>query len=139
MGFVYPNRLVYLYIRLIHKPKIQILIGLYYNLDWRAEALPDNAVYTHPASPNFGKHWMKEPISFAKVKLCNYRNILSEYPIAENETENKNKIMLNSLHKYEPKLHIVKVVTLPNGEKEDCLMKMVRFPMYELIAYFHKF
>ena len=101
--------------------------------------MPDNAVYTHPASPNFGKHWMKEPISFAKVKLCNYRNILSEYPIAENETENKNKIMLNSLHKYEPKLHIVKVVTLPNGEKEDCLMKMVSFPMYELITCFYKF
>ena len=82
---------------------------------------------------------MKEPISFAKVKLCNYRNILSEYPIAENETENKNKIMLNSLHKYEPKLHIVKVVTLPNGEKEDCLMKMVSFPMYELITCFYEF
>ena len=82
---------------------------------------------------------MKEPISFAKVKLCNYRNILSEYPIAENETENKSKIMLNSLHKYEPKLHIVKVVTLPNGEKEDCLMKMVSFPMYELITCFHEF
>ena len=97
--------------------------------------MPDNAVYTHPASPNFGKNWMKEPISFAKVKLCNYRNILSDYPIAEN----KNKIMLNSLHKYEPKLHIVKVVTLPNGEKEDCLMKMVSFPMYELITCFHKF
>ena len=82
---------------------------------------------------------MKEPISFAKVKLCNYRNILSEYPIAENETENKNKIMLNSLHKYEPKLHIVKVVTLRNGEKEDCLMKMVSFPMYELITCFYEF
>ena len=97
--------------------------------------MPDNAVYTHPASPNFGKHWMKEPISFAKVKLWNYRNILSDYPIAEN----KNKIMLNSLHKYEPKLHIVKVVTLTNGEKEDCLMKMVSFPMYELITCFHEF
>ena len=97
--------------------------------------MPDNAVYTHPASPNFGKHWMKEPISFAKVKLSNYPNKLSEYPIAEN----KNKIMLNSLHKYEPKLHIVKVVTLSNGEKEDCLMKMVSFPMYELITCFHEF
>ena len=90
--------------------------------------MPDNAVYTHPASPNFGKHWMKEPISFAKVKLCNYRNILSEYPIAKNDTENKNKIMLNSLHKYEPRLHIMKTVTLANGETEDRPIKMVRFP-----------
>lgn len=29
------------------------------------------AVYVHPDSPNFGSHWMKEAISFSKVKLTN--------------------------------------------------------------------
>ena len=29
------------------------------------------SVYVHPDSPNFGAHWMKEPVSFGKVKLSN--------------------------------------------------------------------
>jgi len=32
------------------------------------------SVYVHPDSPNFGAHWMKEPISFGKVKLSNKLN-----------------------------------------------------------------
>lgn len=41
---------------------------------------------------------MKEPISFAKVKLTNKSN-------------GNGQIMLNSLHKYEPRVHLVKVGT----------------------------
>lgn len=41
---------------------------------------------------------MKEPISFAKVKLTN-------------KTNGNGQIMLNSLHKYEPRVHLVKVGT----------------------------
>lgn len=40
----------------------------------KAEAPPSNPIYVHPESPNFGAHWMKEPISFAKVKLTNKTN-----------------------------------------------------------------
>lgn len=40
----------------------------------KAEVPPSNAIYIHPESPNFGAHWMKEPISFAKVKLTNKTN-----------------------------------------------------------------
>lgn len=50
----------------------------------------------HPESPNFGAHWMKEPISFAKVKLTNKAN-------------GNGQIMLNSLHKYEPRILLMKV------------------------------
>lgn len=50
----------------------------------------------HPESPNFGAHWMKEPISFAKVKLTNKAN-------------GSGQIMLNSLHKYEPRILLVRV------------------------------
>ncbi|VVC99432.1 unnamed protein product, partial [Leptidea sinapis] len=64
----------------------------------KAEVPPSNAIYIHPESPNFGAHWMKEPISFAKVKLTN-------------KTNGNGQIMLNSLHKYEPRVHLVKVGT----------------------------
>ena len=58
---------------------------------------PKNAIYKHPDSPNYGEHWSKEPISFQKVKLTNKGS-----PTAD-------KIMLNSLHKYEPWIHIEQV------------------------------
>lgn len=74
----------------------------YVNGEWipggKAEVPPSNAIYVHPESPNFGAHWMKESISFAKVKLTNKCN-------------GNGQIMLNSLHKYEPRVHLVKVGT----------------------------
>lgn len=33
--------------------------------------LYSQAIYIHPDSPNFGSHWMKETVSFTKVKLTN--------------------------------------------------------------------
>ncbi|XP_042862457.1 T-box transcription factor T-like [Penaeus japonicus] len=72
----------------------------YVNGEWVAggkpEVAPASAVYIHCDSPNFGNHWMKEPVSFAKVKLTN-------------KTNGNGQIMLNSLHKYEPRLHVVQV------------------------------
>ncbi|CAH1388595.1 unnamed protein product [Nezara viridula] len=72
----------------------------YVNGEWiaggKAETPPPNVVYLHPESPNFGAHWMKEAVSFAKVKLTNKAN-------------GNGQIMLNSLHKYEPRVHIVRV------------------------------
>ncbi|XP_030767991.1 T-box transcription factor T-A isoform X1 [Sitophilus oryzae] len=74
----------------------------YVNGEWvpggKAEVPPSNPIYVHPESPNFGAHWMKESISFAKVKLTN-------------KTNGNGQIMLNSLHKYEPRVHLVKVGT----------------------------
>lgn len=50
----------------------------YVNGEWvpggKAEPAPQNCIYIHPESPNFGAHWMKEPVSFAKVKLTNKSN-----------------------------------------------------------------
>eukprot|EP00095_Tigriopus_kingsejongensis_P000263 maker-scaffold329_size204955-snap-gene-0.12 protein:Tk00263 transcript:maker-scaffold329_size204955-snap-gene-0.12-mRNA-1 annotation:"AGAP011927-PA" len=72
----------------------------YINGEWltggKAEPAPNNAVYRHPDSPNYGSHWSKEPINFAKVKLTN-------------KVSSEGQIMLNSLHKYEPIVHIVRV------------------------------
>nr|XP_061802655.1 T-box transcription factor TBX19-like [Nerophis lumbriciformis] len=53
-------------------------------------------IYIHPDSPNFGAHWMKAAVTFNKVKLTNKVN-------------REGQIMLNSLHKYEPHLYIVRV------------------------------
>ncbi|KAL2082983.1 hypothetical protein ACEWY4_020756 [Coilia grayii] len=72
----------------------------YVNGEWVAGGKPEpqapSCVYIHPDSPNFGAHWMKAPVSFSKVKLTNKLN-------------GGGQIMLNSLHKYEPRIHIVRV------------------------------
>ena len=72
----------------------------YVNGEWipggKAEPSNPSNIYVHPDSPNFGAHWMRQPISFSKIKLTNKQNT-------------NGQIMLNSLHKYEPRLHIIKV------------------------------
>ncbi|XP_016127089.1 T-box transcription factor TBX19-like [Sinocyclocheilus grahami] len=72
----------------------------YVNGEWVPAGKPEphshSCVYIHPDSPNFGAHWMKAPVSFNKVKLTNKLN-------------GGGQIMLNSLHKYEPQIHIVRV------------------------------
>ncbi|XP_065488291.1 T-box transcription factor T isoform X4 [Caloenas nicobarica] len=72
----------------------------YVNGEWVLGGKPEpqapSCVYIHPDSPNFGAHWMKAPVSFSKVKLTNKLN-------------GGGQIMLNSLHKYEPRIHIVRV------------------------------
>lgn len=40
----------------------------------KPESPPPSPVYLHCDSPNFGKHWMREPVSFARVKLTNKTN-----------------------------------------------------------------
>ncbi|XP_071264980.1 T-box transcription factor T-like [Salvelinus alpinus] len=72
----------------------------YVNGEWVPGGKPEpqapSCVYIHPDSPNFGARWMKDPVSFCKVKLTNKLN-------------GGGQIMLNSLHKYEPRVHIVRV------------------------------
>ena len=50
----------------------------YMNGDWvpggKSEPPQNHSLYLHPDSPNFGHHWMKDPISFSKVKLTNKAN-----------------------------------------------------------------
>lgn len=40
----------------------------------KCEQAKTSRAYTHPDSPNYGAHWMKNPISFSKVKLSNKDN-----------------------------------------------------------------
>ncbi|XP_050392062.2 T-box transcription factor T homolog 1 [Patella vulgata] len=93
----------------------------YVNGDWvpggKAEPAAPNCVYIHPDSPNFGAHWMKEPLSFSKVKLTNKLN-------------GGGQIMLNSLHKYEPRIHIVRV----NSRTQKKSIMTFSFPETQFIA-----
>ncbi|KAJ8960789.1 hypothetical protein NQ318_020084 [Aromia moschata] len=73
----------------------------YVNGEWvpggKAEVPPPTPSTSIPSPPNFGAHWMKESISFAKVKLTNKSN-------------GGGQIMLNSLHK--------RVMTFPFPETQ---------------------
>ncbi|XP_074663222.1 T-box transcription factor T-like [Tubulanus polymorphus] len=86
----------------------------YVNGDWVPGTKVDSsqqtskAMYVHPDSPNFGSHWMKEPISFSKVKLTNKKS-------------DGDQIMLNSLHKYESRIHINKFT--PDGKLKTIVTK----------------
>ena len=50
----------------------------YLNGSWvsggKGDPLPPSCVYVHPDSPNYGSHWMKQAISFSRVKLTNKVN-----------------------------------------------------------------
>ncbi|CAF1372166.1 unnamed protein product [Didymodactylos carnosus] len=67
-----------------------------------------NRIYIHPDSPNTGQHWMKNEISFSKLKLTNNRSI----PPGHNTNMT---LILNSMHKYQPRLHIVEVSRINIG------------------------
>ncbi|KAM6945731.1 T-box transcription factor TBX19 [Aplochiton taeniatus] len=95
----------------------------YVNGEWVTAGKPEphsnGGVYIHPDSPNFGAHWMKAAVCFNKVKLTNKLNGGGQHwmkaAVCFNKVKLTNKlngggqIMLNSLHKYEPHLHIVRV------------------------------
>ncbi|XP_064425728.1 T-box transcription factor TBX6 [Latimeria chalumnae] len=61
----------------------------------KAEPLLPDRVYIHPDSPANGAHWMRQAISFHKIKLTN------------NTLDQQGHIILHSMHKYQPRFHIV--------------------------------
>ncbi|XP_016288123.1 T-box transcription factor TBX21-like [Monodelphis domestica] len=63
--------------------------------------LPGNHFYQHPDSPNTGAHWMDREISFKKLKLTNQKTAC--------KNDSQAPILLKSLHKYQPRLHIEEV------------------------------
>lgn len=75
----------------------------YVNGEWapggKSEPSSSKSLYVHPESPNFGAHWMKDYITFSKAKLTN------------KPTSQPGQVVLNSLHKYQPKIHVIRVST----------------------------
>ncbi|XP_010769464.1 T-box transcription factor TBX21 [Notothenia coriiceps] len=88
--------------------------------------MPGNRMYTHPDSPNTGAHWMRQEVSFSKLKLTNNKG----------STNNVGQmIVLQSLHKYQPRLHIVEVKE--DGSEDPFLSSKTQtfiFPENQFIA-----
>lgn len=93
----------------------------YVNGEWvpggKPEPASTSSVYIHPDSPNFGSHWMKNPVAFTKVKLTNKMN-------------GEGQVMLHSLHKYQPRIHVIRVGA-PDGEQT---VSTHSFPETQFIA-----
>ncbi|KAK3087238.1 hypothetical protein FSP39_003446 [Pinctada imbricata] len=87
----------------------------------QAEQLPQvGRVYLHPDSPSSGSHWMKQDIVFGKLKLTNNRN------------NDQGHIVLNSMHKYQPRIHVIEVGSCgPNDQKN---LQTHAFPETQFIA-----
>uniref|UniRef100_A0A3B4VI07 T-box domain-containing protein n=1 Tax=Seriola dumerili TaxID=41447 RepID=A0A3B4VI07_SERDU len=61
----------------------------------KAEPQPPCRTYMHPDSPATGSHWMKQSLSFLKVKLTN------------NTLDQHGHIILHSMHRYYPRFHVI--------------------------------
>ncbi|XP_054899136.1 T-box transcription factor TBX21 [Poeciliopsis prolifica] len=88
--------------------------------------MPGNRIYMHPDSPNSGAHWMRQEVSFSKLKLTNNKG--STNNVAQ-------MIVLQSLHKYQPRLHIVEVKE--DGSEDPFLSSKAQtfvFPETQFIA-----
>ncbi|KAE8575017.1 hypothetical protein XENTR_v10003667 [Xenopus tropicalis] len=62
--------------------------------------MPGNRTYQHPDSPNTGAHWMRQEVIFSKLKLTNNKG-------ASNNVSQM--VVLQSLHKYQPRFHVTRV------------------------------
>ncbi|XP_037941173.1 T-box transcription factor TBX1-A-like isoform X1 [Teleopsis dalmanni] len=71
----------------------------FHNSSWvvagKADPISPPRIHVHPDSPCAGANWMKQVISFDKLKLTN------------NQLDENGHIILNSMHRYQPRFHIV--------------------------------
>ncbi|XP_040205984.1 T-box transcription factor TBX18 isoform X2 [Rana temporaria] len=92
---------------------------VYHSSKWMVAGNADSPVpprvYIHPDSPASGETWMRQVISFDKLKLTN------------NELDDQGHIILHSMHKYQPRVHVIRkdcgdelspVKPIPAGEGE---------------------
>ncbi|KAK5638193.1 hypothetical protein RI129_012488 [Pyrocoelia pectoralis] len=70
----------------------------------KADPVSPPRIHVHPDSPATGEQWMKQVVSFDKLKLTN------------NQLDDNGHIILNSMHRYQPRFHIV---YLPPQNQDD--------------------
>ncbi|GAU99674.1 hypothetical protein RvY_10635 [Ramazzottius varieornatus] len=72
----------------------------FHGSEWVASGKADphhhGRCYVHPDSPASGSQWMRQPLSFSKVKLTN------------NNFDQNSQIILNSMHKYQPRIAVIR-------------------------------
>ncbi|XP_022832154.1 T-box transcription factor TBX1-like isoform X2 [Spodoptera litura] len=61
----------------------------------KADPVSPPRIHVHPDSPAPGSNWMRQLVSFDKLKLTN------------NQLDDNGHIILNSMHRYQPRLHVV--------------------------------
>ncbi|XP_039499817.1 T-box transcription factor TBX1 [Drosophila santomea] len=61
----------------------------------KADPISPPRIHVHPDSPAAGSNWMKQIVSFDKLKLTN------------NQLDENGHIILNSMHRYQPRFHLV--------------------------------
>ncbi|XP_019625982.1 PREDICTED: T-box transcription factor TBX5-like [Branchiostoma belcheri] len=88
----------------------------------KAEPAMPGRVFVHPDSPATGAHWMKQVVCFQKLKLTN------------NYMDTFGHIMLNSMHKYQPRLHIVQASENNKFELKKTCFRTFVFPETEFMA-----
>ncbi|XP_026047885.1 T-box transcription factor TBX1-A-like [Astatotilapia calliptera] len=69
----------------------------------RADVAAPSRMHFHPDSPARGAQWMKQTVSFDSLKLTN--NLLDD----------NGHMILNSMHRYQPRFHVVYVDPTPNS------------------------
>eukprot|EP00794_Sanderia_malayensis_P007074 gene7074-7871_t len=88
----------------------------YHRSNWlvagKADPQPSKRYYLHPDSPFTGEQLLSQVISFEKVKLTN------------NEMDNNSHIILNSMHKYRPRIHIVRKPEKWDGNCNKLIMSL---------------
>ncbi|KAG5674422.1 hypothetical protein PVAND_004394 [Polypedilum vanderplanki] len=79
----------------------------YHRSSWlvagKADPPPPPRLYTHPDTPVSSDALRKQVISFEKVKLTN------------NEMDKNGQIVLNSMHRYQPRIHLVRLLPGQNS------------------------
>ncbi|OWK05332.1 hypothetical protein Celaphus_00002122, partial [Cervus elaphus hippelaphus] len=73
---------------------------VYHSSKWMVAGNADSPVpprvYIHPDSLASGDTWMRQVVSFDKLKLTN------------NELDDQGHIILHSMHKYQPRVHVIR-------------------------------
>ncbi|XP_077865594.1 T-box 2/3 isoform X1 [Saccoglossus kowalevskii] len=94
----------------------------FHNSRWMVAGKADpempKRMYIHPDSPCTGEQWMQKVVSFHKLKLTN--NISDKHGFT----------ILNSMHKYQPRFHIVKandILKLPWSQFRTYVFKETEF------------
>uniref|UniRef100_A0A3Q3X9V9 T-box domain-containing protein n=1 Tax=Mola mola TaxID=94237 RepID=A0A3Q3X9V9_MOLML len=70
----------------------------------RADVIAPSRMHFHPDSPACGAQWMKQTVSFDTLKLTN--NLLDD----------NGHMILNSMHRYQPRFHVVYVDPSPDSQ-----------------------
>ncbi len=99
----------------------------YHNCEWivsgKAEAHFVGRGYLHPDSPLTGSQWSKQIISFHKLKLTN------------NPFDRSGHIILNSMHRYVPRVHIIEEgKSINTFVMNECVFTAVTAYQNELIT-----